>query len=68
MNSERNLEERLKRLAENIRFRHYAVCPFCGSPVVLTTAEAEGRHRRIQCESCQAVVDFDPARVRTYPG
>lgn len=68
MDSERDLQERLKQLAENVRFRHYVVCPLCGAPVVLSTAEAEGRHVRIQCESCHAAIDFDPARVRPHPG
>jgi hypothetical protein len=67
MDAEKELHTRLSRIAENVRFTRYVVCPHCGFPVILTAAEAGGQAACFRCESCRSVIEFNPVHVRPYP-
>jgi hypothetical protein len=60
------LERRLKRLAEGLRFRHYAVCPRCSAPIVVFPEQLASPPSHLRCGDCGDFIPFDQAGIREY--
>lgn len=60
------LEERLRRIARNLRFRHYVVCPHCYGPIIVLPLELENPPSYLACEECGKLNAFDPGQVFDY--
>ena len=60
------LQRRLRRIAEDLRFRYYVVCPGCFSPIIVLRSEIDSPPSHIACEDCGKLVPFDCEAVCEY--
>ena len=66
MTSRELLRHRLGRIARELRFRFYVVCPGCFSPIIMFGAEIESPPSYLGCDECGKLMRFDPEAVREY--